>query len=164
MIKVLATAACGLLLTGCVSLSRSTPVNAIGADDAGQLRITEITLSVDPLVKVSPQFEAIFKEHVKAKLDACARGERPARLDATIERLDKSNALMVAIVAGANVVRGSAKLTDMESGRAVADYKIGQTVVGRSVAVIVMATAEEQLSDGFGDELCKQAFPAAPRK
>ena len=164
MIRILATAACGLLVTGCVSLSRSSPVNAMGAEDSGRLRVTEITLSVDPLVKVSPQFEAIFKAHVKAKLDACATGDRPARLDATIERLDKSNAVMVAIVAGANVVRGTAKLTDLASGRAVADYKVGQTIVGRSVAVFAMARAEEQLSDGFGDELCKQAFPTESKK
>ena len=29
------------------------------------------------------------------------------------------------------------------------------------VAVFVMAEAEEQMSHGFGAELCKQAFPAA---
>ncbi|MDB5434479.1 MAG: hypothetical protein JWR47_736, partial [Phenylobacterium sp.] len=44
------------------------------------------------------------------------------------------------------------------------DYKVGQTVVGRSVAVVVMAKAEEELSDGFGDELCKQAFPTLVAK
>jgi hypothetical protein len=41
---------------------------------------------------------------------------------------------------------------------------VGQTVVGRSVAVVVMAKAEEQLSDGFGEELCKQAFPTVSKK
>ncbi len=164
MIKVLMAASCALALGGCVSLSRSASVNAMASDDADQFRVTEIALAVDPLVRVSPQFDAIFKAHVAAKLDACAHGARPARLDATIERLDKSNPVMVAIVAGANVLRGTARLTDIESGRAVADYKVGQTIVGRSVAVFAMARAEEQLSDGFGDELCKQAFSVLSKK
>ena len=164
MIKILATAACGLLLTGCVSMSRSSAVNAMSAEDAGRWRVSEITLAVDPAVKVSPQFETIFREHVKTKLDACATGGMPVRLEATVERLDKSNAVMTAVIAGANVLRGSARLVDPASGRAVAEYKVGQTVVGRAVAVVVMAKAEEQLSDGFGDELCKQAFPALSKK
>jgi hypothetical protein len=164
MIKVLLSATCALALAGCMSLSRSSTVTALPTGDATHLRVAEIKLSVADAVKVSPQFDAIFRQHVQAKLDACAKGDRPVRLEARVERLDKSNAVMTAIVAGSNVLRGSARLVDVGSGAVVADYKVGQTVVGRSVAVVVMAKAEEQLSDGFGDELCKQAFPGVASK
>jgi hypothetical protein len=158
-------AACGaMLLSGCVSLSRSSTVTALPAGDAARLKVSEITLTVADGVKVSPKFEAIFRQRVQAKLDACAKCDRPVRLEARVDRLDKSNAVMTAIVAGANVLRGSARLVDVNSGAVVADYRVGQTVVGRSVAVVVMAKAEEELSDGFGDELCKQAFPKPPGK
>jgi hypothetical protein len=164
MIKILLAAGCALALTGCVSLSRSSAVTALPSGDAAQLKVAEIKLTVVDGVKVSPQFEEIFRGHVQAKLDACATGQRPVRLEARIDRLDKSNAVMTAIVAGANVLRGSARLVDVATGQTIADYAVGQTVVGRSVAVVVMAKAEEQLSDGFGEELCKQAFPAASAK
>jgi hypothetical protein len=164
MNRILLAAGAALLLSGCMSLSRSSTVTALPTGDASRLRVSEIKLTVADRVKVSPKFEETFREHVQAKLDACAKGDRPVRLEAKVDRLDKSNAVMTAIVAGANVLRGSARLVDVGSGAVVADYQVGQTVVGRSVAVVVMAKAEEQLSDGFGDELCKQAFPKPARK
>jgi hypothetical protein len=164
VIRVLLGAACALALSGCVSLSRSSSVAALPPDAAAHARITEIKLATAPGLKVSPHFVDTFRQHVQAKLDACAKGDRPVRLEAQVDRLDKSNAVMTAIVVGSNVLRGSARLVDIGSGQEVANYKIGRTVVGRSVAVVVMAKAEEQLSDGFGDELCKQAFPSPPQK
>jgi len=66
------------------------------------------------------------------------------------------------VIAGANVLRGSARLVDVETGAPAGEYQIGRTVVGGRVAAVVMAQSEEQLSDAFGEELCRQAFPAAP--
>jgi hypothetical protein len=164
MNRILLAAGAALLLSGCVSLSRSSTVTALPTGEASRLKVSEIKLTVADGVKVSPKFEDIFRQHVQAKLDACATGDTPVRLEAQVDRLDKSNAVMTAIVAGANVLRGSARLVDVGSGAVVADYRVGQTVVGRSVAVVVMAKAEEELSDGFGDELCKQAFPKPTTK
>jgi len=164
MIKVLIVAGSALALAGCMHMSRSATVTALPAGDAANLKVTDIRLSVGASVKVTPQFQDIFRQHVQAKLDACATGQRPVRLEAQVDRLDKSNAVLTAVVAGANVLRGSAKLVDVKTGQTVADYTVGQTVVGGRFAVVVMAEAEEQLSDGFGDELCKQLFPAASKK
>jgi hypothetical protein len=164
MIKVLFAAAAALALSACMSLSRSSTLTALPAGEAARLKVTEIRLTVSDAVKVSPKFDEIFREHVQAKLDKCATGEQPVRLEAKVDRLDKSNAVLTAIVAGSNVLRGSAKLVDVSSGAVIGDYQVGQTVVGRSVAVVVMAKAEEQLSDGFGEELCKQAFPSVSPK
>ena len=160
-------AACGLLmLGGCVSLSRSAAVAPTPGDLAATGRVTEIVLTSTP-GSVSPQFPEIFRSRVQAKLDACATGARPLRLEATVERLSKTNPVVTAVVAGANVLRATARLQDVETGAFAGEYQIGQTVVGGRVAVIVMAEAEEQMSDAFGDELCKQVFartavPAAP--
>jgi hypothetical protein len=164
MIRAIVLGGCAFALAGCMSMSRSATVTALPTADSGQLKVTDIKLKVGDGVKVSPQFDEIFRKHVQAKLDACATGQHPVRLEAEVTRLDKSNALMTAIVAGANVLRGSAKLVDVGTGQTVADYTVGQTIVGRSVAVVVMAKAEEELSDGYGDELCKQAFSTASKK
>lgn len=159
MIRAILLTGCALALTGCVSMSRSSAVDALPADVAANAKVTEIKLVTGPDVKVTPQFEALFQKHVQAKLDACFKGQRPVRLEAEVVRLSKANPVLTAVVAGSNVLRGTAKLVDIQTGATVADYKVGQTVVGGRFAVVVMAEAEEQLSDAFGDELCKQAFP-----
>ena len=161
MLRNLGVLALAASLGGCVSLSRSAPVAPIPADLAADGRVEEIVVDTGNL-GVSPEFEAIFRQRVKATLDGCATGARPLRLEAKIDRLSKTNSVVTAVLAGANVLRGTARLQDVETGAFAGEYQIGQTVVGGRVAVIVMAQAEEQMSDAFGDELCKQAFARTP--
>jgi hypothetical protein len=158
--KFLVVLTAALLLSGCMSLSRSQQLTALPEDWSRGGRVDEVTLNYAPELKVTPQFESIFKARVKAKLVACATGARPLRLDASLSRLDKANPILTTLVAGANVMRGTANLVDLESGKPLANYNIGQTVVGGRVAIIKMGQAEEQMSDAFGDELCKLAFAA----
>ncbi|MET0272469.1 MAG: hypothetical protein ABW360_05725 [Phenylobacterium sp.] len=146
-------------LSGCMTMSRSATVAPMSAAQANDGRIAEIVLTRDPGLKVTPEFDGIFRQHVQAKLDGCFKGSRPLKLEASIDRLDKANPVMTAVIGGANVLRGAARLVDPATGQAVADYKVGATIVGGRIGVVKMAEAEEQLSDSFGDELCKQAFP-----
>jgi hypothetical protein len=158
----LALALAAFALSGCVSMSRSEAVAPLAADIAQGSRVSEIRLTRSQALKVTDGFDDIFKSRVQTRLDACATGPRPLRLEAELERLDKANPVVTAVVAGSNVLRGSARLVDVATGEVVADYKVGKTIVGGRFAVVVMGEAEEQLSDAFGEELCKQAFtPAA---
>ena len=158
---VLTLASVAVCLSGCVSMSRSETVSPLSSDWTTNGRVDEITLAMGDL-KVTPEFEQIFKAKVKEKLDNCAKGARPMRLAARIVRLDKANPVVTTVVAGANVLRGEAQLVDIATGKTVADYKVGKTIVGGRFAIVVMGEAEEQLSTAFGDEICKQAF--APPK
>lgn len=153
----LMAAGAGLLLAGCVSTSSSEAVSAMGSDWRSNGRVESVTLERGDL-NVTPEFDDIFRQRVQAKLDACAAGNRPLRLEAKLTKLTKANPFVTAILIGQNKVRGEARLVDVESGRTVGEYKIGQTVTGGRVGVIEMAQAEEQMSDGFGEEVCKQAF------
>ena len=148
----------GLSLSACVGMSRSQPVTAMSPDVAADSRISEITLQTGDDVQLTADFPAIFADRVQAQLAACATGDRPLRLEARIDRLDKSNPVQTAVIGGANVLRGSARLVDPATGQLVGEYEIGQTVIGGRVAVLEMAEAEEQMSDAFGEELCDQAF------
>lgn len=150
----------GLSLSACVGMSRSQPVTALSADVAADARISEITLQTGDDLELTPDFPEIFADRVQARLDSCATGTRPLRLDARIDRLDKANPVQTAVIGGANVLRGSARLVDPVTGHLVGEYEIGQTVIGGRIAVVEMAEAEEQLSDAFGEELCEQAFAA----
>lgn len=156
-VAIAAALALGAGLGGCVNLSRSAPVTPLAPEVARSGRVTEVMLADAPRT-VSSEFEAIFRRRVQAKLDGCALGQRPLRLEATVARLTRTNPVVTAVVAGANVLRGSARLVDVETGAPAGEYQIGRTVVGGRIAALVMAEAEEQLSDAFGDELCKQAF------
>ncbi len=162
---VLATAGCAVLLSGCVGLSRSEPVSAISAADAAGVRIETVTVARSKdFEKLTPGFDELFRTRVKAKTDACATGSRPLRLEATLDRFEKANVAVTAVIGGANVVRGQAVLIDVATGKTVGRYKIGKTIVGGRFGAIEMAEAEEQLSDAFGEELCTQVFakPVAP--
>ncbi|KSB90871.1 hypothetical protein AS593_11720 [Caulobacter vibrioides] len=158
--KMAALLGAATMASGCVSLSRSAVVDDLPADWRTQARISEVRLTRGEL-KVTEGFDGLFKQRVQAKLDGCAKGVRALRLEAKLDRFDKANPAMTALVGGANVLRGQARLVDARTGKVVGDYAIGKTIVGSRLAVIKMGEAEEQLSDAFGEELCEKAFPAA---
>ncbi len=157
----LAVLAASVAVSGCVGMSRSSAVSPLSADWSRDGRITEVRLQPGPALKVTPQFKGIFESRVQAKVSACAKGSRPLRLEADIDRLDKANKVMTTVIGGANVLRGKARIIDVATGRTVGDYAVGKTIVGGRLGIIAMGQAEEQLSDAFGDELCKQAFRQA---
>jgi hypothetical protein len=164
-LALLAALAGALGLSACVSVSRSDTVSALPAEYAGAARIDAVSVTHEPQIQVSPEFDSVFAERVKAKLDGCAKGPRPLRLEASIRRLDKTNkAVTLVLGGGKNAVRGHARLIDPATGAAVAEYEIGQTVLGTRLATVQMIQPEKQMGEAFGDELCRQAFPAAATK
>jgi hypothetical protein len=160
LLAIAAIAVAGLSTTACMSLSRSSTVTPLSDAMAGGVRVSEIRVTTGEGVGARPEFAGIFREHVGAQLGECATGSRPLRLEASIERLDRANPAQVMIVGGANVLRGHARLIDPSNGRVVGEYEIGKTIVGSRFSIFQMAESEEQLSDAFGSELCKQAFAA----
>jgi hypothetical protein len=160
MIRPLLLAAVAAVpLSACVNLSRSAPVTPIAAADS--YRVSEVRLAVEPEIETTDEFAGIFAERVQTELNGCADGARPLRLEASISRFDRANPVQVALIGGANVLRGHARLVEPASGRVVGEYEIGRTVIGARVAAFEMAESEEQLSTAFGRELCEQAFPEA---
>ena len=152
----------GALLVGaCVSMSGSEAVSTLPADIAANARVEEIRLTRGD-IRVSEGFNELFQQRVKAKLDACAKGSRALRLEASIHKYERTNPVITTIIAGRNVIRGEARLTEISTGKEVAVYQIGHTVVGGKLGILAMGQAEQQLSDAFGTELCNQAF-ATPK-
>jgi hypothetical protein len=159
-LAIAALAGAALATSACVSMSRSSSVTALDPAAAAGMRVSEIRLTTDDKVTVRTEFAGIFREHVQKKLDGCATGSRPLRLEASISRFDRANPAQVMLIGGANVLRGHARLVDLASGRVVAEYEIGRTIMGSRFGIFQMAESEEQLSDAFGTELCDQAFKA----
>jgi hypothetical protein len=158
IILAVSAAAVAASLAGCVSTSSSEAVSAMSSDWRTNGRIESVTLERPSDLQVTAEFDSLFAQRVKAKVDTCATGQRPLRLEARLTRLSKANPFVTAILFGQNKVKGSARLVDVETGQVVGEYTIGRTVTGSRIGVLQMAEAEEQLSDGFGAEICRQAF------
>ena len=90
------------------------------------------------------------------------RSARNALVSPRIRSTAVQGLALTAILFGQNKVRGPARLVDVQTGQVGGEYVIGRTVTGSRVGVIQMAEAEEQLSDGFGAEICRQAFSVEP--
>ena len=158
----LCVAAASVLLSGCLNLSRTRAVAPAAPEVISDARVVAIELAAAE-IGARPEFDGIFRQRVQAKLDQCATGSTPLRLKAALDRLDKTDPLVTALLFGANVLRGAATLVREDTGEVVGQYQIGRTIVGRGPAAIAMAEAEEQLSDAYGDELCEAAFTPAAR-
>ncbi|MGZ8406391.1 MAG: hypothetical protein ACXWVJ_00005, partial [Caulobacteraceae bacterium] len=100
---VIVPALAAAALSGCVSMSRSSAVSAVSSDWARDGRVESVNLASNARAdRVSPQFEAIFEGRVKARLDRCATGPRPLRLEATVDQYYRSNPVITTLLAGRN--------------------------------------------------------------
>ena len=74
----------------------------------------------------------------------------------------RTNPVFTALLVGRNRIRGTAVLTDVQTGRVVGRYRIGKTIIGGRFGILAMGPAQTQLSAAFGDEVCRQAFRTPP--
>lgn len=147
-----------LLLAACASSGGSDTVKALTSDIAGSARVDEVQLVGSP-TNASPEFKDVFVRKVSDKLKTCATGTRPLRMVVEISEFKRANAATTVLVGSSNVIKGSAKLYDPASNELVADYDITRSFgAGGLLGVAMMSQAEEQMSDAFGDEVCKRAF------
>lgn len=123
-------------------------------------KVAEVDLVDRPAdLKVTPEFDNLFEQHVKTRLDRCAKGDRPLKVEAKITRLTKANPIATTLVVGANTVIGEARIVDVATGEVVGEFAINHRLIGSRLGYLFMAQAEEQMSNAFGNEVCKQAFP-----
>src|SRR5678815_910919 len=92
--------------------------------------------------KVGADFQSIFAAQVKSKLDACAQGPRPLRLEARVTEYFRTHPVFTTLLVGRNRIRGVAVLTDIGTGREVGRYKIGKTIIGGRFGIIAMGPAQ----------------------
>jgi len=145
-------------LSGCVSSGGADTIKAIASDVSSNAYVKDISVEAPPGV-TGPDFKTVFVSRVGDKLKACAKGARPLRLAVEITEFKRANAAATVLVGSSNRIRGSAKLYSLEDNALVADYDINRSVGGGGlVAMAAMAQADEQMSNAFGEELCKRAF------
>ena len=159
-LKWAALCATPLLTTGCVSYGGADAIHSIASNVSAHAFVSDVVVTDAP-TSVRPEFKAVFAARALAKLQTCAQGDKPLRLEATIADFHQSNGAKAYLLGDANRIRGVAKLIDVSDGSTVGDYDINRSVGGGGLLpAIAMSHAQEQMSDAFAEEVCKQAFIA----
>lgn len=149
-----------LMVSACASGSGSSAIQPLPSDLVANARVASVSVVGIPEQGVSDEFETVFESRVQSRLNTCAQGTQPLTVEISLDSFDRANPAMTWLIADQNQIAGIARLTDA-SGNLVGEYLIKRTFVASGlVGIAVMAQAEEQMSDAFGEELCKQAFEA----
>lgn len=150
-----------MTLAACASGSGSAPIQRLPAELMTTARVGSVSILNVPEQGVSAGFESLFEAKVLEKLNTCARGDQPLTLEVSLDTFDRANPAMTWLLADENSIAGIARFTD-PSGALVGEYLIKRTFTASGlIGIALTAQAEDQMSEAFGDELCKQAFQAA---
>jgi hypothetical protein len=158
--KIIVPALAGLfLLGGCVSAGDSGAVSPLASGLRESARITTVTLRNTPQT-ATIGFESRFTGAVQTQLNKCATGSQPLTLEITLNGYNAPNPAMALFAPMKSEVSGVARLRDA-GGSVVGEYRIERSLmIGGFAGAIVAANAESNMSNAFGEELCKQAFEA----
>ena len=155
-IVVASVAALGL--AGCVNSSSGDIIMPLARDRAATASIGEIVLTGAPTT-VSEGFPVIFQREARERLDKCARGDRPLRMEVRITELEGSNVAKAYLVGDSNVIRAQVLLIEPATGATVGDYEVSRSIGGGGLfAALAMAEAEEQMSAELATDICERAF------
>ncbi len=148
-----------LILAACSSAGGTSVVTPLPSALVQSTRVASVGLYGAPAQSVSENFAETFQSGVQAKLDECATGTTPLTLEVNLTMFDKANPAMTWLLADANRISGTARLRNA-SGTVVGEYQISrQFAASGLIGIAMMANAETQMSEAFGAEVCKQAFP-----
>ena len=148
-----------MILSACSSAGGTSVTTPLPSALVHSTRVASVALNGAPAEGVSETFTETFQSGVQAKLNECATGSTPLTLEVTLTMFDKANPAMTWLLADANRISGTARLRD-GSGTVVAEYQISrQFAASGLIGIAMMANAENQMSEAFGAEVCKQAFP-----
>ena len=152
--------AAALMVSACASGSGSSAIQPLPAELASNARIASVSVVGIPEQGVSDEFETVFETRVQSQLNKCAAGTEPLTVEISLDTFDRANPAVTWLIADQNEIAGIARLTDA-SGNLVGEYLIKRAFMASGlVGIALMAQAEEQMSNAFGEELCKQAFDA----
>jgi hypothetical protein len=156
--KILTPALAGLLLLGgCVSAGSSGAINPLPSALAGGARVASVELRNTP-DGASSGFDSRFEAAVQTQLNKCATGAEALTLEVSLDGYYAPNPAMAAFAPMKSLVSGVARLRDA-GGTIVGEYRIERSLmIGGIAGAIAAANAESNMSNAFGEELCKQAF------
>lgn len=148
----------GLGLAGCVNSTSGDVILPLAPARAATASVGELVLVSAPAT-VSAEFPAIFQREVRERLDKCARGSRPLRMEVRITELEGSNVAKAYLVGDSNVIRAQVVLIEPGTGEKVGDYEVSRSVGGGGLfAALAMAEAEEQMTGALATDICERAF------
>lgn len=150
-----------IVLAGCQS-SKSAAVLAISEDVAKASYVGDIVVVMDA-ANAPEGFAEMLTASLREKVDKCATGSEPVRLEAYIAHYtgpSPGNALLSGH--GARL-RGAARVYSAR-GTLIGDYDIAQTIGGAGLigAAVMASGVDQDLVNNFARDVCRKLFfPAA---
>lgn len=143
---------------GCASSSGTRATRDLTADLASSGRVTAVSVANGG--PGSETFREAFASRVQERLNGCAQGSTPLKAEITLDSFQPASVVMAALIPAQSRIGGTTRLIDADDVT-VGEYRIQRSLTaGGVVGATLAATAETQMSNAFGDELCKQAFSA----
>lgn len=145
-------------LAGCVSYTSSDTIMALPSARAVNASIGEVVLTGAPNT-VSPEFASLFQREVAGRMNQCAGGAQPLRMEVRVIELQTANAVLTIVAGDSNVIRAQVALVEPSTGQKVADYDVSRSVGGGGLAsAIGLAEGEKMMSRELATDICERAF------
>lgn len=155
--RMFAVCAASSVLAGCISSGGADVVKPIASDLSTSAHVTEVVLTKLPEGE-NETFATVFKAEIVKHLETCAKGQKPLKLEITINEYKRANTAAAMLVGSANRINLKAQLVDADK-QVVADFDIHRSVGGGGlIPTLAMSNSAGQMGDAVGDEICKQAF------
>lgn len=150
----------GLFLSACVTAGGETR-QALDEALVQNGYVEEVYVSAEEGAGVSAAFAEDLSRQIERQLADCATGDRPLRMDVMLGRVKRANPLVSAVVTDTNSLDGHIQIYDLETGAPAGEYDLsweGRGGLGAGGALLMAATGQMQMTDGFADEICRIVF------
>ena len=98
---------------------------------------------------------------LREKIGECAVGSTPTRFEVTITEMKGQNAAKTLFLGDSSGARGKVKLVDIATGATIGDYDLVHSKgSGGVLGMIALADAEQDVSNAFGDQICREILAA----
>lgn len=157
---VMAASACALVLAGCVTAT-STTTHPLTVDLMDDGFVQEVNVGAAPEANITARFAESMEEKLQSELADCADGAHPLRVDVALERAKAANPLKSMLFTDTNKIVGHVTIYSLETGAIEGQYDVdwkNRGGLGLTGAFIQSAMGQEQVTDGFADEICRRAF------
>lgn len=146
-----------LTLAGCAS-SDVSGIKVASEDQIRSIRVAEIDI-VMQAPKPNPPLEGALREQLEKAMPQCATGEIDHRLVVTVTDFEEQHVGKAIFLGDEIELEGTAEFVDLATDQQTGAYFLENSFAwGGFIGAAMMSDAEESLSKGFAENLCKEVF------
>jgi hypothetical protein len=157
LLSVLVGLSALLGLSACASSDVSS-INAASQDQIQGIRVSAVSVTLDT-AKPNPALQAALQEELESAMPLCATGDVDHRLDVVVTDFEEQDVGKAIFLGDEIELEGRAEFVDAATGLQTGAYFVENSFAwGGFIGAAMMSDAEESLSKGFAEQLCKRVF------